>query len=705
MIEKNEKQPFLDNEEYLEALIYVETIRLQAYFNKISFDEDGVPLFLNPFAPSPEEVNRTLAKKLHGFRGNKDTSVLQWELYIASREEVTRQEENAPSLWLLMEHLGFNYFQKGCFILALMCGIEPELRSIIRFFTGSSDLSYPTIEFFSTLYFQDKEISMAEKNRMCVETVEKLAPFFFSLKQAKMPLEQVLTTDTRFVEMFMQMKPWFTVDSHRKDPLWYLDLEKKRILDFFTCHESGCIFLYGEEGAGKKHLVAHAMGDKGQKYLMVKLEPQEEEDSYLSKENEEKLFAGIRESIVFGTVLVVVGLEHFKNTIQQQIIDGMTQSQQIVICISNQEEVPSAVERVMTIGLSQFDEDQRKKLWMEYSKIYQLEEEVELTYISNTFSFSPGKIKAALALASMERGGAMHPISKDAIYRSCYRLVDHKLSEKAKRVKSTFLWDDLKLPKHDKDLLRDLCNRVKNKHIVMSEWGFSQKLPYGSGISAVFAGPPGTGKTMAASVIANELHMEMYQIDLSQVVDKYIGETEKNIKLIFEQAKKSNSILFFDEADSLFAKRVESKSSNDRFANIESSMLLQCVEQYPGISILATNNYASIDPAFIRRLKYLVNFKMPDEPTRFAIWQSVFPKAVPIAEDVNLRFYARQFEFSGAYIKNIALAATYLAAEEGGEVEHVHLLKAISRELMKEGRRLEQGQLEQYGYLYPEVVG
>lgn len=209
---------------------------------------------------------------------------------------------------------------------------------------------------------------------------------------------------------------------------------------------------------------------------------------------------------------------------------------------------------------------------------------------------------------------------------------------------------------------------------------------------------------MAAQVVANELNMELYQIDLSQVVDKYIGETEKNIRLIFEQAKKSNSILFFDEADSLFGKRVESAANaNDRFANIESSMLLQCMEQYSGISLLATNNYSAMDPAFVRRFKYLINFRMPDAGLRLEIWKSVFPQEVPLEEDVDFRWLAQRFDLTGAYIKNIALSAAFAAAEEGRPVNMLHILKGLKREMVKEGRTLEKSKLESFGYLFGDL--
>jgi SpoVK/Ycf46/Vps4 family AAA+-type ATPase len=208
---------------------------------------------------------------------------------------------------------------------------------------------------------------------------------------------------------------------------------------------------------------------------------------------------------------------------------------------------------------------------------------------------------------------------------------------------------------------------------------------------------------MAAQVIANELKMELYKIDLSQIFDKYVGETEKNIKQIFEQARKSNSILFFDEADSIFNKRFEASNSNDRFANIESSLLLQCIEEYSGISILATNNYNSIDTAFIRRFKYYILFREPDENVRYEIWKSVIPKEAPVSNDVDLKMLSHQFEFTGAVIKNVVLSAAYLAAEEGEAISLIDILRSVKREMFKNNLILTKEKLGSMGYLFEDI--
>ena len=201
----------------------------------------------------------------------------------------------------------------------------------------------------------------------------------------------------------------------------------------------------------------------------------------------------------------------------------------------------------------------------------------------------------------------------------------------------------------------------------------------------LFAGPPGTGKTMSAQIIAAELGLDLYKIDLSTIISKYIGETEKNLERIFTEAESSNAILFFDEADALFGKRSEVRDSHDRYANVEISYLLQRMEAYNGVTILATNLRANLDEAFTRRLQFAVDFPFPEEADRLRIWQGLFPPQMPRA-DLDLPLLARRYKLAGGNIRNIILSAAYLASANGGVVTMEHLLHGTRRELQKMGR-------------------
>ena len=237
------------------------------------------------------------------------------------------------------------------------------------------------------------------------------------------------------------------------------------------------------------------------------------------------------------------------------------------------------------------------------------------------------------------------------------------------------------------------CQRITHKEHVLNTWGFDQKLSLGKGATALFAGPSGTGKTMAAEVIANEVKLDLYKIDLAGVVSKYIGETEKNLDRIFSAAEGTNAILFFDEADALFGKRSEVRDSHDRYANIEISYLLQKMDAYQGTAILASNLRQHMDESFIRRLAFTVLFPFPDEAHRLSIWKGIWPLQTPLAEDLGFDYLADRFKLSGGNIKNIALAAAFLAAQDGGVVQMSHLLRGVEREYQKMGKNVSAEEL------------
>ncbi|MBS6397845.1 MAG: ATP-binding protein [Clostridiales bacterium] len=228
----------------------------------------------------------------------------------------------------------------------------------------------------------------------------------------------------------------------------------------------------------------------------------------------------------------------------------------------------------------------------------------------------------------------------------------------------------------------------------MEQWGFSEKFSYGNGISILFYGAPGTGKTMAAQVLANALGMPLYRVDLSQLISKYIGETQKNIGRIFDEADKCDCILLFDEADAIFTKRSDVSDAQDRYSNAETAYLLQRIEQYAGVSILATNLLQNFDDAFRRRISYMVHFPMPDAGLRREMWESIFPARTPVSPEVDPLMLAQAFELSGASIKNAALHGALMAGAEGSQVRMAHILSGIRNEYGKQGKSFSPSQKE-----------
>lgn len=270
---------------------------------------------------------------------------------------------------------------------------------------------------------------------------------------------------------------------------------------------------------------------------------------------------------------------------------------------------------------------------------------------------------------------------KQRIWQLCCRYSRPQIDELAQRIEPIATWDDLILPESQKNILRDIALQVRQRNKVYREWGFASQGSRGLGISALFAGESGTGKTMSAEVLANELKLDLYKIDLSKVINKYIGETEKNLKRVFDAAEEGGAILLFDEADALFGKRSEVKDSHDRYSNIEVSYLLQRMEAYRGLAILTTNMKNALDKAFLRRIRFVIHFPFPDAVQRAEIWNRVFPDATP-KHTLDLASLAK-LTIAGGSIRNIALNAAFFAADENKDVQMSHIFRAAKSEYEK----------------------
>ncbi|MDC0713301.1 ATP-binding protein [Stigmatella sp. ncwal1] len=316
-----------------------------------------------------------------------------------------------------------------------------------------------------------------------------------------------------------------------------------------------------------------------------------------------------------------------------------------------------------------------------------------LARLASRYHLTPGQIQHAAAKAralASAREPSQRQVTPVDLAEACRPRTGLPRSSLARRLSIQNTWEDLVLPEEQLARLREICDHARYRELVLDEWGFDRKLSTGKGLNLLFTGPPGTGKTLTAGIMAKELGVELYQIDLSSVVSKYIGETEKHLARLFSEAEESGTALFFDEADALFGKRSEVKDSHDRYANLETSFLLQRIEAYEGMVILASNFSRNLDEAFLRRFQFIIEYSLPDERQRRRLWEGIWPAGVPRAADVDLGFLAQRFELSGGHIRNIALAAAFLAAASTGKVSQKHLLHATRREYQKLGRRVDE---------------
>lgn len=288
--------------------------------------------------------------------------------------------------------------------------------------------------------------------------------------------------------------------------------------------------------------------------------------------------------------------------------------------------------------------------------------------IAARFSLSAAAIhRAAERAIAQVRLRETKTLSLDDLTESARAVLQHRLGTVARQVQPKFEWEDLVLSEDTLDVIRELVDFAKYRSHLLEAWGFGKKLPYGRGVSAILAGPPGTGKTMVAQLLARELGYDLYLIELAQVVNKYIGETEKNLARVFDEAEGSHAILFFDEADALFAKRTEVKSSVDRYANLEVNYLLQRMETYNGITLLATNLEQGIDEAFKRRVRFTIQFEVPEAEERERLWRSMVPPQARVAPDIDFAPLAARYEMSGGYIKKAVLRAAARALARGAD--------------------------------------
>ncbi len=428
----------------------------------------------------------------------------------------------------------------------------------------------------------------------------------------------------------------------------------------------------GVEGSGRSTMLRHAISGTGRATITVRTTALDKDVDRLARQ----LRAIARECRLHGAWPLLVEIDALAE--HSQLVERHLLNRHDGPAFATSREACTwAIDRTLvTVPVALPDETSRAAMW---ARALPAPTEDVATTCAARYTISPGLLArtaaAASALAHTSDG-----VTVDHVHTALRGQLERRLSGLARRVETRQTWDDLVLPVDQFDLLIELVARVQHRRQVLTDWGFAAKVGKGLGLSALFSGPPGTGKTMIAGLVARELGLDLYQVDLSRVVSKFIGETEKQLAALFEAAESGHAILLFDEADSLFGKRTEVKSSNDRYANLEVNYLLQRMESFDGISILTTNHETAIDKAFQRRLAFHVRVPMPDVQHRELLWSTMLPAAAARAEDLELGQLATDYAMSGGYIKNAVLRAAYLAAHEGTPITNAHLRRAARAE-------------------------
>ena len=452
------------------------------------------------------------------------------------------------------------------------------------------------------------------------------------------------------------------------------------------------VFVCGEEGSGRRTAAAAALSAAGHDHVMLRA------DTDFDRGRVKELAAKL---LLLEAVPIVVQSGHTSDAQFLRFVDMLSAEVGNVIAVCGEDADISGVSpETVTVRTEPPAPDEQYRVWESELRGYRTDGTVDISELAGEFGFTAGGIKKALRYAEMFAENGI--LSAADVKNGCLRSVNTGMGSKAVKIDRVFGWDDLVLPEHSKRQLKTACDQVRYRHKVYETWGFSGKIPYGRSVSMVFTGPPGTGKTMAAQVIAADLGIDIYRVNLANVVSKYIGETEKHLDEIFDKAKKSRTVLFFDEADVLFSKRTEVKDSNDKYSNMEAAFLLQKIEEYNGIVILATNIVQNFDEAFKRRMKLMIEFPFPDRASRAEMWKRAFPEKLPL-DELDLDYLVNCFELSGSNIRNIALHSAFLAAAENAEsVGMKHVIAALKNEYSKSGKAFTRAEAGEYYYYIDE---
>lgn len=675
-----------------------------------------------------EEFDDEIMSLLDAFASDEDSSgdspsdysiealdVTERLLEIQKKAAATKEAGVVMPFYELCVKMGFDPFTIFCFACGILSSTQTDYAGIFQIINENGNLSSPTIESAGRLYYGNTYSITGAYGDMSV-CLEQLLPVLDLHVVPSMPFSTPVSPDKRIIDFLFGREP-LKLDENYIRFMRMLTKDEEQ-LDDILCNENvldamkiaysdgSRIFSYmGDEGSGRKFFIKKFCRENNMRAISVNCKKLFVYDySYVEK----AIWAVTRECILTDSCCVLEELQ-YREEEKEKFFGYMDLfftklTEKGIIVFANSKETINfkeiTKEQITLLTLEAPDIDGRVACWDYYSKGFQFGEDVDFFEMATKFLFTPGKIRDAVrygkSLAVMDQ---KTEINRATLFKSCNAQMSSELSQKATRVEAKFGFEDIVMNADQREQIGHAIEQMNHKKQVYEDWNYIKKYPYGRGLTVLLYGAPGTGKSMMAQVLAHELNLELYRVDISKVVDKYVGETEKSLSMIFREAKKCNVVLFFDECDTIFAKRADDGGSNQASANNKTALLLQEMEAYDGVCVLATNYKHNIDPAFFRRMKYIVEFQFPNEDTREMLWRTTVPKTTPLDEDVDFRFIAEKFEFAGGNIKNCVLNAAFLAAEDetaNGKVCMRHYLKAIQFEFVKVGRVFTRADFEPY---------
>ncbi|WP_028234512.1 ATP-binding protein [Pseudobutyrivibrio sp. MD2005] len=608
--------------------------------------------------------------------------------HIRSREEATGIE--LPIVTLRQE-FDLNFFEELSLLLCIGYSLNINRRNLYAYIANDAALNTPTTGVLFCIYQQidkDADISMLFNltNNMGKMNIFFLIPFDNQTSKKSLMEIPLALRDDVFSYILSQENPAQSIPYTRVYEYEKTNLDIFSQLSSYDIKDDGFVYISSEEPED----VLQFIREKNDESILVLNSELLLSDAKGYRPNHvEKQLTHTISMLLFrlrtSDDILCVKMPyplHEYSSLVLQIINQYLPNKTIYIYGADKFpiELVSSVYRISSIDLPTVDFEERERIWNYFlsKEGMKLNSDINISDLADCYEIAFSKIRYIVtATARKAKWKGETQLDSFELKEQLRHMGESGFMSLAVYIPPVYSIDDLEINDTQKNVLKIACNRFKIKNRVEKKHGIKRSGAYGNGVSVLLCGPPGTGKTMAAQVISKELSLPLYRVDLSQLISKYIGETQKNINEIFDQARKSNVILFFDEADALFSKRTEVKDSNDKYANSETAYLLQKIEGHSGMSILATNLFSNFDAAFVRRLSYVIHLEKPDEATRLNLWQSILPVTVELAKDIDFKFFANKFDFSGSEIKSILYSAMYMAESEGRPLGNKDIARAI----------------------------
>lgn len=568
--------------------------------------------------------------------------------------------------------------------------VYPELFDTYAFINNNINMRYLLLSSVSAVFFSSNTSRMHS-------ALESFIPLLFDVDRSESDHARIeLKPSKRIGRLLLGMEFIFRLPYSETFPknddigeICGRD-EQLDIVVNSAASDSGLVFLVeGAAGMGKRFFVKHAGKRLGINMIFVDLRETPDTDPQQTA-NEIR-----RELLIQQAGCCFVGLDEKTADKAERIAAAIGVGHTIFMCAENN--IPFKRITPYRLRLGNLSYEDRFNIWKQIR--LPAEELPAVEKLAAAYSFGPSKIRKIISECETTARLQGSNVTKQLLEQVCLNTSEGILKGKAARITTYFGLDDLVIPQREKSQIIEGINYIKFRHRVFDNWNFSERSAGGRGLSMLFEGAPGTGKTMAASVVANELGLPLFKVDLSKMMSKFIGETEKSLDEVFNIAEQNSAVLLFDETDALFGKRSEIKDSHDKYANVETSFLLQKMDEFDGIIVMTTNFKQNIDDAFMRRITYIIHFPSPDRDCRLELWKSVFPSEAPLDRGVDLHFLAENFEMTGAMIRSAALSAAFTAAAADRSISMADIIPAVKKQFAKFGKNISAPEFGPYAVL------